>query len=238
MILRYIFSGLFLFVSWFGFSQSISTSTTTDSIRQPVKIPIDWKPSRIRFGGDVAALTSTLLDNNRSIGEAMAEMDLGNWFIVGEIGRESITRGESFTYTSTGNYWRLGADVNLIPSSLSRHVMSIGFRYGRSTYDESLSDFSNGINVINPTLNAGWIELTGGLRARVWKQLYLGYQLRLRGFKRISDEDTVLQTFDIPGFGRNKRTGTSVRTNAFGFNYYVYWTIPFRDKKVPPKKTL
>ena len=235
-MLRYTFSLIgVLGVLWVS-AQATSAKEQADSVKKSQKVPIDWNPSLVRFGGDIASLATTMLDNNRAVAEGMAEIDFGNWFLVGEIGRESILRGESFSYDSKGNFWRVGADVNMIPFSPDRHVFSVGFRYGQSTFNETLIDPLQSFSTSNLNLKASWLELTGGLRMRMWKQLYMGYQVRLRGFKRLSDEETMLQTFDIPGFGRNKRTGTSVRNNAFGFNYYIYWTIPFREKKIPAKK--
>ena len=234
-MLRYSFSVTLLLFCWVSFAQQLPQASP-DSIRKPYQEPIDWRPSRIRFGVDIANLTNSLIDPDISSFEGMAEIDFGNWYFVAETGSKTILRGVDYAYKSVGDYWRVGADVNMIPSSPGRHVLSVGFRYGRSHFDEQLFDPTQGIRVNNANINASWIELTSGLRMKLWRQLYLGYQLRLRGFKSLSDESGDLQTYDIPGFGRNKKSGTSVTRGGFGFNYYVYWTIPFRDKKIPARK--
>ncbi len=224
---RYIFSLVFLSASCWVFAQSLPDSVTVKD-----KEEIDWTPSLVRFGYDLGSTALTLASSPHQRQEIMAEMDFGKWFFVGEIGSQAIERGEVYNYRSAGNYGRIGLDKNLTPKLPGGHVVSAGFRYAFSNFRETM-DYA-GLRVENSDLLATWMEVTTGIRMKLWKQLYLGYQLRLRGFKRISDEEGKLQTFDVPGFGRNKRSGTTVRNGGVGFSYYVSWTIPFREKEGIP----
>ena len=141
-----------------------------------------------------------------------------------------MSRGQDYGYQSAGRYWRIGVDKNMAPQLPDGHVVSVGFRYARSRFDEELT--YAGSTWRNDRMTAAWLELTAGIKVRLWRQLFMGYQLRLKSFKRLSEEQGAIQTYDIPGFGRNKKSGQSVRNGAVGFSYYVYWTIPFREKQV------
>jgi hypothetical protein len=224
-ISKYFFSLLVILVGFGAVAQK-----TSDSLRRPPKEPIDWKPSMFRAGLDIGGMGMTLVTEHRTRYEGMLEMDLGKWFLVGEMGSQSIERGEDYHYRSSGNYWRIGVDKNLTTKLTEGHAVSFGLRYARSQFEEQYED--SGLSAQNLGMSAGWVEITTGIRMRIWNQLFMGYQLRLKGMKRLSNENTSLQTYDIPGFGRNKKSGQTVRTGGVGFNYYIYWTIPFREKKV------
>lgn len=223
VILRSFFNAIFLLVGL-----TLSAQSPADSV---AKEKIDWKPSMIRIGYDLGSAALTLSTPSHFRQEVMTEIDFGNWFFVGELGRQSTIRGKDYSYQSEGNYWRVGFDKNLTPKLSGGHVVSAGFRFARTSFDDAL-DYET-YSVSNQSLTAGWVEFTTGIRMKIWRQLFLGYQLRLRGFKQLSEEEGSLQTFDIPGFGRNKRSGNTVRNGGVGFSYYIYWTIPFRDKQTP-----
>ena len=78
-ISRYFFSTIFCLFSAWALAQEVS-----DSLRKPPKEPIDWQPSMLRVGFDVAGMGMALATSDRSRTEGMIEMDLGNWFIVSE----------------------------------------------------------------------------------------------------------------------------------------------------------
>ena len=204
--------------------------SVVDTTHQKVKEPIDWKPSLVRLGYDMGGLGLSAVGSGHVRLEGMAEIDISNWFAVVEGGYQSTQRGLNYTYQSSGTFWRIGADKNLTPKLPGGHVVSFGFRYARSSFQETFE--YGGFNTSNPSLTAGWLEMTSGIRMKLWRQLYMGYQIRLRGFKRTSDDLGPLQTYDIPGFGRNKKSGLTVRNGGVGFNYYVYWTIPYRQKQL------
>ncbi|MFT4738256.1 MAG: hypothetical protein ACJAZM_002844 [Cyclobacteriaceae bacterium] len=212
-----------------------STSASISSKETKVKKPRDWKPSMIRIGYDLANQANSLVNPDRSGFQGIAEVDFDRFFVVGSFGQATIRRGENYNYQSQGSFWRVGIDKNLTTALTDRSVYSFGFRYARSRFDESIDMLDGSSVVSNSALTASWVEITTGLRVRVWKELFMGYQIRLRTLKRLSDELGPLQTYDIPGFGQNKSSGNTVRNAAVGFNYYVYWTIPFRDKTPLPK---
>ena len=80
-------------------------------------------------------------------------------------------------------------------------------------------------NFYHADVDAWWIELTTGLRVRLWKVLWLGYTGRFK-FALSTDGTEEMIPHDVPGFGRTDKETT------WGFNYYVMLRIPIR--KAPP----
>lgn len=229
--MRFTFSSLLFFVAFLASAQFDSTTWGPDK----------WKPSVVRLGGSVFRAIQTGSSTDRQSWEATVEVDFHKYFFVTEIGYESNSWGESFSYNAGGNYWRVGIDQNLIPYSTNGSVISMGLRYARTNFsdelnyeDVNLSGDRTSYFLTNKDLSASWLEICIGMRAKVWKNFSLGYMLRTKTFKRINGAG-LLEPYDVPGFGRNKKTGEVIKTTSVGFDYYVYWQWPFRKKHIPPK---
>ncbi|MBV6643968.1 MAG: hypothetical protein KI790_00880 [Cyclobacteriaceae bacterium] len=221
--MKFICSSILLLSGLLGSGQAIDSA----KIR-------DWKPSFIRIGYDVSRLGTTLF-TDRFRQEGVLEFDTDRYFINAEIGYERNEWGDSFDYTSKGTYYRFGVDANLIRFDKSRHVISMGFKYAFSRYsDELRSTIDNVIlgeqqvTVGNSDVRASWFEIVTNLKARLSKNLYIGYVLRIKTFQSIKGFED-LKPYDIPGFGKARKSTT------VGFNYHIFWTIPFREKFIPTK---
>ncbi len=202
--------------------------------------PKKWVPSHVRIGANGLRLIGSGVSEFKTSYEGMVEIDFHKYFLVFEYGHERNARRESFEYNSKGDFFRIGIDQNTIPYNKSGDVLSIGLRYAQSSYTDNItfehSTLSGTVitQMENANLTARWMELDLGLRAKVLKNLTMGYQIRGKLFKSISGEGQ-LETFDIPGFGRHKKNGREIKRNTVGFDYYIYWTIPLRQKYIPPK---
>ena len=134
-----------------------------------------------------------------------------------------------------GNYWRLGADVNLLKKDPDRNMLFFGLRYARSSATEQI--IYNGTDpyfgnvqyqITNSAVVGSWGEMVAGLRIKVWKEFWMGFTSRLkfglavRGAKELSPYYT-------PGYGV---IGDGI---TWGFNYQVFWRIPFDRQKKPSK---
>ncbi|MFK7953817.1 MAG: DUF6048 family protein, partial [Ekhidna sp.] len=123
----------------------------------------------------------------------------------------------------------LGVDHNFVKDKYSGNVLSLGLRYARAYFDESL-DYSDNfgfgqeqtIQRANST-QARWAELAFKLRGKVVSNLYMGMTLRWQVLRKINGE-TELKTFDIPGYGNTKRK------NSTQFDYYIAWRLPLGEK--------
>ena len=158
-----------------------------------------------------------------------------------------------FSYQNVGSFFRIGADYNFMHRKFKDEVMYVGFRVGRASFRHdfeylganqawgypTLRNVVIGNNAIilderyrgrisETNLTATWFEIVTGLRVNVWKQFFMGYAARLMIRSSIKGENILLAN-ELPGFGR---TDASIRLI---FNYYIYYRIPFLNKKVDEK---
>lgn len=140
---------------------------------------------------------------------------------------------DEYTYTESGSYYRFGAEYNLLkrqPGELDQ--IYVGLMYGYSPYSHeaeniTISDgyWGTGEGSLPLTRNtAHWIEIKGGLRVELWKNLFVGYALRLRIFMA-GETDPKLEPYLIPGYGKAEKTST------IGMSYSIFYRITLGEKK-------
>lgn len=188
----------------------------------------------IRFGTDVLALA---LSTSPRFGgwELNADADFGPFYLAGDYGRwaknETLVNGGD--YHNEGTYWRLGADVNILKKDPDRNMLFLGLRYANSSFSDRINltvddrYFGTQQYVLsNPNASAAWIELVAGLRVKVWKEFWMGFTSRLKMALAVRGNGE-LSTYDVPGYGVISGGST------WGFNYQVFWRIPFERQKKP-----
>lgn len=218
-------------------------ASDTDSIKvkpkKPDSLKVKFYPRSLRLGTDVIALINSRTQKKVTGWELNGDVDCGKYYFAVDYG----SSGKQFdlstggTYQNDGTYWRVGWDVNLLRKDPDRNMFFIGFRYARSSFSESatiaVSDPYFGSiqkQVSNPNVKAAWGELTVGIRVKIWKEFWMGYTARMK-FPANLKGDEALTTYEIPGFGLN---GQGV---YWGFNYQIFWRIPFAKQKKPVSKT-
>jgi hypothetical protein len=223
---RLIFRYLLISVIMFGlFIQNQAQDNPPDSTRGI------QKPTGIRIGTDLIALGKTIANSSLRGWEFNADVEMGRYYPTFDYGRWSrdlpITNGN---YTNDGRYFRLGVDINFLTKDPDKNMFFLGARYGRSRFDEEViyddsavdfGDFQK--QASNNNARAGWVELTTGLRVKIWKQFWMGYTARLKFLPSVKN-NSGLETYEIPGYG------LTYKNNYWGFNYQVFWTIPFKSK--------
>lgn len=196
----------------------------------------DFKPTGIRVGTDLLSLVRIPVDDSFNGWEVSADVDFHRYFLTMEIGQwqRSFTTDEE-TYANDGSYWRIGVDVNFLKKDPDRNMLFIGARYGTGRFDEDLTimlndTWNSGTSVYNSTgTKATWAEVTGGLRVKIWKFVWLGYTARYK-FGLNTEEKGALKPYDVPGYG-----GTYKNT-TWGFNYQLLIRIPVRKLSVLPEQ--
>lgn len=199
------------------------SESRTDSIAR-------FKPTGIRIGADLAGIIKSNVTDGFSQKELIADVDFNRYFLVAEAGQYSkdliISNGR---YSNNGNYLRLGVDVNFLVKDPDRNMFFLGFRYGCARYDEQVvyltkTDFGDQTKTsTNSGISAGWLELTTGLRVKIWKAMWMGYTGRLK-FAASTPDDSPIAPYDIPGYG------LTFKKPWWGFSYYVMIRIPFTKK--------
>jgi hypothetical protein len=196
-----------------------------DSVEEKVRL------SAVRLSGDIVNIIKSNVVDDFSGWEAAVDVELKNYYPILEIGSwsrdVSLANGQ---YTNSGNFWRLGVDVNLLKKDPVKNTLFFGIRYGRSSYDERLdyrittTEFgSEDKSLQNLNMKAGFLELTTGLRVKVIGGFWMGYTGRLK-FAPGVDESNQLQSYDVPGYG------LTYKQPWWGFNYYLMWKLNFKKK--------
>ncbi len=207
---------------WAG-AQTDTTAVTADTVRYR------FLPTGIRVGTDIIALAMSRFQDDFSGWEVNAEMDLSRYYLAFDYGKWARNLdGDSSAYSNDGRYWRAGVDVNFLLNDPDRNVFFIGYRYARGSFSDNFTYITrdpvwgvvNG-SYHNAEVNSRWMELTTGLRVKIWSFIWMGYTARFKfGLKMDGFND--MRPHDVPGYGK------TYKENYWGFNYYVLFRLPLR----------
>lgn len=192
----------------------------------------DYRPTGVRFATDALALIRSGYDETYSGWEVNADIDFYRYFLAADFGswQRNITSDQG-NYANKGTYFRVGADMNFLTKDRYKNVLFFGARYARSVFSEDFYAIvkdpvwgDNDGTYSNQDVSARWFELTGGLKVKLWKFLWLGYTARFKFALATGDTPTMLP-YDIPGYGTNDKEST------WGFNYQVLIRLPLRSEE-------
>jgi hypothetical protein len=146
----------------------------------------------------------------------------------------------NYDYTSTGAFTRLGVDLNLLKpdKALGKYWAGIGLRYGLSHFSSATSSLNYEnywgeltSSIPSKNMTAHFLEVAPGVRAEVFKNLSMGWTVRLK-LLLSGGGGKDLRPISIPGYGNGGRI-----TNA-GISYFITWNIPYKTKTVIIKPEL
>lgn len=213
-------------------AQTDRDSVARDTVRNK------YLPTGIRIGSDVIHLVKSRTQDNFHGWEVVGEVDFSRYILALEYGSWGRNlQADSAAYANQGTFWRAGIDVNFLKNDPDRNVFFLGARYGKSVFSESMSvqRFDpiwgpNADSYYHPDISASWIELTAGLRVKIWKICWLGYTGRFK-FALSTERSEEMLPYDVPGYGNTNKETT------WGFNYYVMVRIPlWKAPPIPAKK--
>ena len=235
-------SGYFFKSLLFGLFCCYSLSTTlaqenTIPPPKPKKEKKEWAPlyfTGARVGIELLHLAESVLGSDRSGFEINADATVNNkYFFVVDFGLERYRRSDpanSYEYTNTGQYLRVGLDYNLLHKKTDDEAVSFGLRYANANFrheiayeltDSFWGEFEG--NAQERGLSANWVEVVASFKVRLLKNLYLSPNFRIK-FLAGNNGDTLIQTADIPGYGVAK---SSTRASV---NYSLLYRLPFGIK--------
>lgn len=216
------------------YSVAIAQDESEYAIKLDSTVHNKWSPTGLRFGVDIAGPIYNLFEPKIANYEGMADIDFGKFFVVVEIGTGSYQEPEALTaYTSSGTFYRAGADVNMIAKDPNLNVFYFGVRYATSSFDETLNtdlpDLGWGVqpvdaNQTNSRVN--WVELNIGMRVRLWDSFFAGYAVRFKLLKHVIFSENNFESYFIPGYG------VASNTNNWGISYYVQYRIEWKKKAI------
>lgn len=213
---------LFLFV-FLNLLLTINAQTT-DSIR--------FKRG-LNIGVDISDAVFYAFDNNKKAFTAMASWDLSRQYKLSvESGYSGLNVNNSnLIYKLKGVYSRLGFDWNFYKKGNANAIdmVYLGLRYGfanlnHKTHKYIITDTYWGTiensNDPNRSYQTYWYGLLFGIRVELFKNIQLGWNIN---FNILSHKtgNTEISAISVPGFGKGNSS-----TN-FGFNYAVFYKIPF-----------
>lgn len=199
-----------------------------------VSVSIDmWGPGSRVLGSDFFS------------SEVAVDVNLKNrFFPTVELGYGSTdTWGEKGIHYKTGApYFRIGMDYNALYNKKHGHMILVGLRYAATSFKYDVAslavdDPEYGGNLGNPLLSDDiwgsslpfnhkgmkgsmqWAEFCAGIRAHVWKNLYMGWALRFK-FRLSSSPAENGDPWYVPGYG--KYSG-----NTTGVTYTIIYKLPF-----------
>ena len=239
-MLRYSIS--LIFVLLIGFSAvAQNDSIANDSTRYAQKYGL-------RLGGDLSKIAKTVIDDDYTGFEINADYRLSkNLFVAGEVGTEEKTTSNTYlNATAKGSYFKGGIDYNMYKNWLNmENMIYAGFRVGASSFSQTINGYTiytTGQSWPQETitddtkhsgLNAIWAELILGLKAEIINNLYMGFNVQLKG--RVTEkEPNNFENLFIPGFGRTYDSGRF----GIGFGYNLSYLVPIykKNKKAPAEE--
>lgn len=218
---------LFILTAAVSWAQPADTTVQVDTVRNR------FLPTGVRFGTDVIALVKSNVQDNFTGWEVNADVDFDRYFLAIDYGSWGRTlSSDSANYQNDGKYWRAGIDVNFLLKDVERNMFFIGFRYGRASFSETMDQRTYDVvwgpftqAYSNPDVRSRWLELTTGIKVKMYKFIWMGYTARFKfGLKNNGTGEMI--PHDVPGYG------STARETSWGFNYQIMFRIPFRP--MPP----
>ena len=205
---------------------------STACVAQPADtLRNEYLPTGLRIGTDVLSIIRSYTGEKFDGWEVNADVDFYKYYLAVDYGHwERHLTLSTGNYENSGNYFRVGADVNFLAKDPDRNMIFFGLRYGQSSFSEQLTYESNDVSygplqheLVNSNMTGRWGEIVTGLRVNLWRGLGMGYTVRLKFMPRTRGSDEFI-VYEIPGYG------LTANKNYWGFNYQLFWRIPFRKR--------
>ena len=233
---------LFIISIWLSTNMLVSQTVlnSNDSLVNKDKI---LTINKLNLGLDLFKPIKSSSDGDNLNYEIVGDLQLTeNLYLAGEYGIvDRIIEDENINFNSSGSFLRIGFNYNMFENWVGMdNSIYLGLRYATSNFSNKIinytvrnqdSYFSNLVENDFQTieysgLSGNWIEIIAGLKVETFKNVYLGFSLRLNKLLSDSEPDNF-DTLFIPGF--NKVTDDN--TFGSGFNYTLTYSIPLRKKK-------
>lgn len=145
-------------------------------------------------------------------------------------------------YKSNAPYFRIGMNYNALFKKKFKNYLFVGLRYAMSSFKYDVSTLSvddpiYGGSIGNPNQtddiwggslpfdhkgmkgSMQWFEFCVGIRAHIWKELYMGWGLRFK-FRASSSTGEYGDPWYVPGFGK-------YGSSTMGVTYTITYKLPF-----------
>lgn len=195
----------------------------------------------LRLGADIGKLARTFLDDDYSGFEIIGDFRLTEkLYVAGEIGvEEKNTLTDYLDITTQGSYLKAGVDYNMYENWLGMdNMIFAGFRIGASAFSHDLNSatvyttnqywspqLTSTENIEFSGLTAIWTEILLGVKAELFNNLYMGFNVQLKILASESKPDNFGNVY-IPGYHKNYDSSPI----GVGYSYTLSYRIPFFKK--------
>ena len=172
------------------------------------------------------------------LGDAWAELNMHNRyfpvFVAGVGNCKDTPANKNYTFeVPVAPYFKIGASYNFLYNSNPDYKLMAGLRYGFSTFkwsvtdvtvDEGYWDDPSHFALRDLSHTSGWIEVTFGLRVKIWRQISAGWTIIYHSVLHDTSSPHGEPMY-IPGYGK--------RSGAISGNFSIVYTIPLNKKTEP-----
>ncbi|MFV0507495.1 MAG: DUF6048 family protein [Bacteroidales bacterium] len=163
--------------------------------------------------------------------EIMADYEfVPNWFIATELGHEKFGINNSYIdLEGNGQYFKIGTNLNILKDKKQdarRHSIEVIMRYAFSTNSQRVNSITHSnywgeatnTNYPNQKFSAQWGELGLGLKAEIFKNFFMGWEVR--AMMIVSNPDIYPNAFRVAGFGQHRSLNVAI-------GYSFMYLLPF-----------
>ena len=212
-----------------AYISSLLLFTALTGVSGQDKVPV---PRTIKIGADIYGPLYNIYDRKTKNIEGFLSVDIDTGkSVVLEVGHLSYEYSQyNYDYLNNGLFLRLGMDFNLLKpeTAIGKYYAGIGLRYGLSIFTSKVPSLKHDNywgtatgSIPSSTHNAHFIEVSPGLRSELFKNVEIGWTIRLR-ILIYSSTGKDLKAVYIPGFGNGTRSFSP------GVNYYIIISIPYK----------
>lgn len=154
------------------------------------------------------------------------------WVLEGGFGNASLNYPD-LSYNSNNVFLRAGINKSLLGRMQQSDwdMAFIGLRYGLGFVQRSAANYTitdslwGSVNGAVPAIgfNAHWIEVTGGVRVEVAKNIFIGWNMRGK-FMVNPNKFKELPPYNIAGYGKGEKA------TVFDFNVMLSYAVRWRKK--------
>ncbi len=197
-------------------------------------------PLKIKAGAELSGPVSHYYDKKTDSKEFYISADLNEKKAVYlSAGYTSYNYSQyNYAFNDKGIFIKAGFDYNLLKPDKAggRYWAGIGLHYGVSIFNSQVPSFSTenywgskSSSIPSRTSMGHFLEATPGVRAELFKNLSIGWNVSLR-MLLYSGAGANMKPLDMPGYGD---AGKKIQT---GVSYYIAWNFTYKKITVIQKK--
>jgi hypothetical protein len=191
------------------------------------------EPKQIRIGIDVSRPVLNAFYKDRYAYDASLDYYRGNekyWVLEGGFGGSNIDY-DNLKYSSKNSFLCFGFEKSMVPRLYKNDwdYLFFGMRYGLAFINRSEGSYTTTDNVWGTTtgtvpsnnFTGHWLEINGGIRVEIFKNIFAGYNLRAKFLLNQAPFKELPPAY-IAGYGKGEKTTT------FDLNFFLLYALRWK----------